>query len=125
MDRCIPIYRSDGKTVGHVEGDEYHTARRRSVHLLRQPPGWAIDLSILRELEARGVRRVILRETEEGSTYEAELSAFRRHGVRIERGHGEQIALPLIFWRVNGAPSEAEKHDARPAQLVLDFGGAP
>lgn len=119
----IPVYLPDGRCVGHVIGDEYRTTRRRSVHMLRQPPAWAIDVAILRELEARGVERVIVREAEGGNTYEAALRDFTQHGIRVNRGFGEQVALPLAYWRVDGRRSLAEQQaDARaerPAQPAL------
>lgn len=117
------VYRSDGKAVGHIDGDTYHTKRKRSVHMLRQPQAWAIDRAILYRLTDADVLRVVVHETEAGQTYTARLADFWKHGIRVNRGHGEQIALPLAWWSVDGrraeADAQAERAAVKSAQLAL------
>ncbi len=66
-------------------------------HMLRQPPAWAIDADHLDRLEAVGAAGVRLTD-ENGTVWSADLAAFERYGVLIDRGHGRQVALPLSRW---------------------------
>jgi len=93
------VYNAQGKVVGHITPDGW--LRKRvdpAIHMLRRPPGWATDVTHL-DLPIRGIRLV----TPDGTTYEAGLELFRRHGIRIERGYGQQVVLPLSFWTVRRA----------------------
>lgn len=117
--RRIPIYTSDkSRIVGYVERDAYITPRRASVHQLRVPPAWAFDFDVLERAQQLGATRVIVRELEHNEEYEAQLADVL-HGIPVSRGFGEQVALPLAFWRVNGLPSEHERQTLRPGQLAL------
>ena len=81
-------------------------------HLLRRPPAIAVQASVLEELEclsARGVLTIL----PNGRRLFATLEDFRGHGIVIDRGFGEQVALPLKRWKEQ--PAEA--------QLMLDLGG--
>lgn len=93
------VFNVQGKVVGHITPDGW--LRKRvdpAIHMLRRPPGWATDVTHL-DLPIRGIRLV----TPDGTTYEAGLELFRRHGIRIERGYGQQVVLPLSFWTVRRA----------------------
>lgn len=123
MTEHTPIFLPDGRCVGEVCDGVYNTRRRRSAHMLQKPPAWAIDLVVLDELRRAGVRSVAVHEVERGETFTASLEAFYRQGVRVSRGFGEQIALPLAYWRVDGrrslAEQQAEAQAAKQAQLSL------
>jgi len=118
-----PMYTSDGRVVGQIADGVYYTRRRKSIHQLRRPPSWAIDRSILLELSGAGVERVELHDTESGQHYTAQLSDFWRHGIRVNRGFGEQVALPLAWWRIDNRPSladeQAERAERKAAQLSI------
>ena len=101
----IPIYRADGRAiVGRVEGCTFFKRARSTVHMLRRPPAWACDVDTLDQAQAAGATRVEVSDLDTGKTYTADLAAFFRHGVRVTRGHGAQLALPLGYWSVNGRP---------------------
>jgi hypothetical protein len=93
------LYTADGRHSGCVCEDGI-LKRRASAqrHQLRYPPAWAFEEQLLREAERQGVTLVQVVDTDTGQTYTASLSRFWTHGVRIERGHGVQWALPLNQW---------------------------
>ncbi len=87
-----------GQVVGSVQ-DGWLTKRvDSSAHQLRKPPAWCVDSEHLDRLEAMGATGVLLID-EAGTEWRATVAAFRRYGVPINRGHGIQIALPLVCWR--------------------------
>lgn len=115
-----PIYRADGRAVvGRVEGDTFHKTARSTVHMLRQPRAWACDVDALDQARAAGATRVAIFDEDTGRRYAADLADFYRHGVKVDRGHGAQLALPLVYWDVTGGRSAA-----RPGALQ-DAGTGP
>jgi hypothetical protein len=82
-------------------------------HILRRPPAIAVQASVLEELERLGAKGVVT-IMPNGRRLFAPLSEFRLHGIVICRGYGEQVALPLKYWR----EAEGEKNRL---QLVLQF----
>jgi hypothetical protein len=81
-------------------------------HLLRRPPAIAVQASVLNELESLNALGVVT-IMPNGRRLFATLEDFRRYGIAINRGFGEQVALPLKRWREQ--PAEA--------QLTLNLGG--
>jgi hypothetical protein len=55
-------------------------------------------------LGAVGVR---IEDQETGKVYRADLATLDTYGYRFNRGWGEQIALPLTHWQVQGEPIQA------------------
>ncbi len=98
-------FNTAGRSVATLQGATLTKRVRGSVHMLRQPRGWAFDLDILRQARADGAVAAEVRDLETGLTYWATLSAFDRWGVRFNRGFGEQICLPLDRWQVEKADS--------------------
>lgn len=96
---AIPI-RAQGHIVGYVQGDAFCKTVRASIHRLRVPPAWAVDLQSLDDAEAAGAVRVEIRDAEGGLTYTADIATIRKRGFRVNRGYGEQLALPLDAWAV-------------------------
>lgn len=89
-----------GKIVGFVKDGVFHKSVRASRHMLRRPLAWALDLQSLKDAEAAGARRVALHDRESGRVYEAAISLIRQRGFVFNRGHGQQIGLPLAHWHV-------------------------
>lgn len=114
--RPVPVYRQDGRAVGHIEGDTLIKTAQASVHMLKRPPAWGWDAEILETAEQQGARYTTITDSESGKIYRATLADFWRHGLSIDRGHGRQVMLPLCFWQVT-RPGEL-------AAVQLDlFGG--
>lgn len=106
------VYNAAGRVVGRITPDGVYTKRLDPArHKLRQPSGWAVDADHL-SLDWRSVRI----ETTSGETWTASKDAFLAHGVRLNRGFGEQVCLPDAFWSVRRA--------GEPQQLEL-FGVTP
>ncbi len=93
-------FSTNGKPVATLEGRILRKRVRASIHQLRKPPAWAVDLAILEDARRDGAVVVEIEDVESRRRYTAPLEAFERHGLRFNRGFGEQIALPLAHWRV-------------------------
>ena len=108
------------KAVGKVQGGTFRR-KVKPAHQLRQPPGWALWEGLIGALEAVGVRYVEL-DQEDGVTWLAPLELFRTMGIRIDRGAGLQLALPLQYW------ARVEVRAAGPedvAAMLAGLGGVP
>lgn len=114
-----PVYAANGRVVGEVRDQVLRKAVRASVHFLRVPPAIAWDVCALEQAEALGAVRTEVLDTETGTVYTAPLSAFWRDGLRLNRGHGEQIALPLVRWQVR------QRGQPEAVQLCLFGEGQP
>ena len=95
--------------------------------MLKRPPAWAAAVEALDAAKAAGAQWVEYHDLDTGKTYRAVLEAFFRHGLRIDRGYGPQLALPLAYWTVTGgrvpARPSAGAAASGPVQLGL-FEGA-
>ncbi|MGC8782944.1 MAG: hypothetical protein ACP5RN_00960 [Armatimonadota bacterium] len=99
MIQTTPLYLPNGKHSGcYLDGWRLVRHAKGSVHLLRKPPAWAFERSLLERAHEQGVTLVEVYDVETGITYTAPLSTLWQKGVRIRRGYGEQIALPLNLW---------------------------
>ena len=116
-----PIYRADGRAiVGRVEGDTFYKRARSTVHLLRRPRAWACDVDALDQARAAGAEWVEVLDQDTGARYRVALVEFYRRGLRVDRGHGLQLALPLECWDVAGG----RRSTARPGALQAADGSA-
>ncbi len=97
----VPIHAWNGKVVGRISGDTFHKVVRGSVHQLRRPPAWALDVQSLADAERLGARSVQITDAETGIVYTAPIALIRAKGFVFDRGHGRQIALPLAEWQVH------------------------
>ena len=91
------VRNASGHVVGLVASDGWLEKRGLDpkLHMLRKPPGWATDAAHL-ELRILGIRLV----TKDGQVWESAIATWRKHGIRIRRGHGAQVVLPVRFWSV-------------------------
>lgn len=67
--------------------------------MLRRPPAWCFEVALLEQAREAGVSLVAVYDAETHTTYTAPLSALLQKGIRLNRGHGEQLAVPLSCWR--------------------------
>jgi len=105
------VYSAAGQVVGEVRDGVLRKAVRKSIHFLHTPPAIAWDRCVLEEAERLGATRTEVVDLESGTVYSAPLSAFFRYGIRVNRGYGEQLALPLSRW--------ACRREGGPRQLAL------
>jgi len=98
------VYRTylgtNGKVVASLLGRTLRKRVRGSLHQLRTPPAWAFDVSILEAARQDGAQTVEVADVESRKVYKAPILAFFLHGVHINRGFGQQTALPLAYWHV-------------------------
>jgi hypothetical protein len=112
--KYTPIYSSLGKKIGRVEGGIFYKSIRGSKHMLRKPPGLAVDLMALMDAEQAGAIRILITDNETGIKYSTAISHLKRAGFTFDRGAGRQIALAL--------ESFIQERPGAPVQLAL-FGG--
>lgn len=93
---------------GVLRGDVWYKKARASVHMLRAPRAWAVDLGDLQAAERCGVAMVSILDLEGLAHYWAAPDIIRRRGFRMERGHGVQVALALEHWYSTRAEAKAE-----------------
>lgn len=103
------------RIVGTVRNGTFHKTVKSS-HFLRQPPALAFDIDSLAQAERLGASRVEVFNKETGEYFKATIAHIREAGFALNRGYGEQIALPL-----NGFIHQS-KGGALPVQLSM-FGG--
>ena len=92
------FFNARGQLVGRMQGGWLTKRVSTRAHQLRRPPAWCIDRAHLGRLEALGAAGVVLVD-ETGAEWRATVAEFRLYGIPIDRGHGEQVALPLARWR--------------------------
>ena len=106
------VRRFDGKVVGTVIDDVLTKRVRGSVHMLRIPKAWAIDVAVLILAKAMGANQVEVIDTETGTTYRAAIGAFWRDDVQeFDRGYGKQRLVLLDDWLRVGEPVQSALFD--------------
>jgi hypothetical protein len=93
-------YSVKGQVVASLEGRILRKVVRGSLHQLRRPAAWAIDLQIFDTAKRDGALILEIYDTETGKTYWTPISTFDCWGFELDRGHGRQVALPLERWQV-------------------------
>ena len=92
-----PIYVNE-KVVGNVTCLAYYKTVTGSKHFLRTPPAISNDVQALRDAEKAGAIAVIIRDKETGIRYKSSIEAIFKFGISLNRGYGNQIALPMKYW---------------------------
>lgn len=110
---ATPIH-AQGRVVGHVRGEVFYKTAHSSRHMWRWPPAWAFDVASIGEAEAAGARFVEVFDKDTGTVYRASIAAIRQKGFSLNRGYGQQVALPLPHWETARA--------AKAEQLALFSG---
>ncbi len=94
------------QAVAGITGATLHKVIRDG-HILRRPPAIAFDASIIAQAERQGVQVVSVLNADNERRYSVTLADFQRYGFRFNRGWGDQIALELKFWSIDGQPPQA------------------
>lgn len=71
-----------------------------SRHFLHKPPAIAIGRRVLEWAERQGATVVCVLDTEGKRFYRASLATIKARGFWVNRGSGEQRALPLSHWSI-------------------------
>lgn len=107
-----PIY-VGARVVGEVRGDTFHKRISASKHFLQRPPAIAFDLSTLHDAQRAGAVYVQVLDTDTPRTYAQTIDTIFQRGFQFNRGHGEQIALPLSVWVNDVRAIEAQRQSER------------
>ena len=103
--KTTPIYvRGRDRPIGYVEGGVFRKSISGSKHILRSPRAIAFDRSTLRDAERDGAVWVEVTDDETRTVYTARIADIWTHGFAVNRGYGDQIALALQRFSVNGRP---------------------
>lgn len=73
----------------------------RSKHFMRTPPAIAFDEEIFNEAVKEGVKFVQVYEREQKTYYSVTIEQFQKKAISINRGFGQQLALPLGYWVIS------------------------
>jgi len=94
--------RAGGHVVGKVERDTFYKKVDGSRHFLRVPQAICFDEISLREAERAGAVHVVVTDRESGRAYHASIQHVWDNGFKVNRGFGNQIALPFDKWQIAG-----------------------
>lgn len=115
------LYGSPITVRGRVSGffmdrtREYYRRVEGCRHFLRKPPAITNDCLALAEAERLGAARVRIVDSETGIEYTCIMVVIRDYGFTIDRGYGQQIALPFVYW-VKTAPDGTITQPTLPKQ---------
>ena len=96
--------RAGGHVVGKVKGTTFYKSVFGSRHFLRIPPAICFDVKSLKDAERVGAVYAEVDDRETGKVYHAPIRSIWERGFKVNRGFGEQIALPLGLWLIVGEP---------------------
>lgn len=114
-----PIYLKQ-TAIGYVSGRTFHKVIVGSKHLLRRPPAIAFDRCTLADARRAGALAVAVTDRETGRTYRATLDTIETDGFAVRRGFGDQVALALRGFEVDGQPATPTRTaHPEPAQMSL------
>jgi len=92
----------NGKTVGKTVGDKYFTSRNAKTHFYKKRQGYPISVSVLNELKSRGIKKIILRESNRSDRriliYWCFVSDFDFVSSFKEKKYDVQKCIPLRRW---------------------------
>ncbi len=129
--KSTPIFAAGRpKPIGQVTGNVFTKAVAASKHFLIRPRAIAFDLQSLAEAQDAGATLVQITDIETQNIYSAAVSLVYDCGFCFNRRFGNQIALDLVYWSINGQPPEHKRNEIirttkqqQAGQLAL-FGGA-
>lgn len=97
------------KPVGFVSGRFFRKTIVGSRHMLRTPRAIAFDRSTLDDAARAGATHVSVKDSETGKTYTAAIDTIQRYGFSVVRGFGNQVALTLDRYSIDGEQPQAEQ----------------
>tara|TARA_R100001377_G_scaffold65994_1_gene41276 strand:+ start:7728 stop:8150 length:423 start_codon:yes stop_codon:yes gene_type:complete len=94
------IIGSNGKVVGVVMKDTLHKRVNSSKHFLRKPPAIAFDKDCIEKAKKLGAIKIMVHDLDTKKRFMANYKEFERHAIKLNRGFGEQLALPISMWNI-------------------------
>ena len=74
---------------------------RSSMHLLKDPEGWAWEVEALDRARELNADRVEVIDGDTYQVYRTSMENMQRYGTELDRGYGPEIFLPLEHWVVS------------------------
>jgi hypothetical protein len=105
-DKAVKIKQDNGeiRMIGtfNEKSKILRVIRRRSQHFMRKLSAWGLDAKVFNGLyEDRGLRKIILRETEEHKKFEISAKTFKEKGKYLHfKPYRPQIFVEEKFWEV-------------------------
>jgi hypothetical protein len=116
----IKVHTQAGIVCGYIKKGVF-IRKFQTKHILRQPvPALALDAHVLAEVQAAGARTIRLENADTGEVYTCPVEHFVEQGFKLNRGFGDQVALPLAAF-IRSKPGGGLK---RPEQLALNLEGS-
>lgn len=98
------IYNARGQVCGQVLNGVFCWTGTEK-HVLRHPPALALETGVIRQLEALQVHTLQFTRRDTGEVFRTAFAHFTERAFQLNRGFGEQLALPLAGWtRKSKAP---------------------
>lgn len=99
-----PIRSSSGRITCHFNPETKVLERRLrgSSHLLRSPLAICFDACIVAQAQDLDCKEILVSDVETGTRYSVPFSVFLDKSFPLNRGFGEQLALPLSYWLREG-----------------------
>lgn len=103
-----PVFSETGRVIGKVELSTFKKTIQGSKHFLHKPLAIGFDVCSLEQAQQTGADTVQVYDKETRTTYRASMRQVWEQGIKLNRGYGWQIALPLSKWEVRtpGKPSQ-------------------
>jgi hypothetical protein len=117
MATIATVYSEAGKVVGTVHEDEhgirylYKTVSGK-IHFLRRPPAIAFDETVINQAIKNEVERIVVLDYDTGTSYTCTMKQFEMGALKLDRGFGKQMALPMGKWN-----QPEEQPNAQPALI--------
>jgi hypothetical protein len=87
------------KTIGIVANNAFIKNLHSSRHFLRKPEAICFDIESIEKVVKLGAKLIKILDLDTGRIYEASIALLKEKGIHINRGFGDQIALPLRYWK--------------------------
>jgi hypothetical protein len=85
--------------IGEIDGEKLKIYASSERHMLQQPRGWSVQTSILQQAKSANVKSVEIIDKELGVVFTSPLDCFWSDGIFVDRGFGEQLCLPINYWK--------------------------
>jgi len=95
------MVRVGNKVVGKIVDGEFVKKVHSTKHFLHTPPAIAFDIDSLNQARNLGATRVKIIDLDTGVIYRVTIEVILKKGFLFNRGHGDQIGLPLKIWSCN------------------------
>ena len=92
-----------GIMIGQINDRHFLKDVYGSKHMLHKPMAWAIDADIFDRVIAHNCHTIRITDRETRTRYDVSVKVFRENCQTLDRGHGKQYFLELIYWQARKA----------------------